>query len=100
MSYAEHVEKERRLIILRLLVENKGAANDRMLQKGLQKWGIRCALDVVTSSLSWLSQQGFCQLKPVNGSGVVVAEITRRGREIVEGLAEVPGVTPRRLVAD
>ena len=99
-TYAEHVERDRRLIVLRLLADNNGAANDRMLQAGLGKWGIRCTIAVVSSSLAWLAQQGFCQVKPVDGSGVTVAEITHRGREVAEGLAETPGITPRRLVAD
>ena len=99
-TYAQHVEHDRRLIILRLLADNNGAANDRMLQNGLAKWGIRCTLAVIASSLAWLSQQGFAQIKHVDGSDVAVAEITRRGREVAEGLTETPGVTPRRLVAE
>ena len=99
-TYVEHVEHDRRLVILRLLADNAGTANDRMLQTGLAKWGIRCALTTVASSLTWLVEQGFAVTRPVNGSGVWVAEITRRGREISEGLAESPGITPRRLVAD
>ena len=99
-TYAEHVERDRRLVILRLIADNNGAANDRMLQGGLAKWGIRCTVAVIASSLAWLSQQGFCRVKHVDGSDVAVAEITRRGREVAEGLAETPGITPRRLVAD
>ena len=99
-TYAEHVEHDRRLIVLRLIADNNGAANDRMLQNGLAKWGIRCTLAIIASSLAWLSEQGFVQIKRVDGSDVAVAEITRRGREIAEGLSEAPGITPRRLVAD
>ena len=100
-TYAEHVERDRRLIILRLLADNNGALNDRTLQGGLKKWGIRCTVAAVTSSLAWLAEQGFCKVSAVDGSkNVRLAEITARGRELAEGLAEAPGVTPRRIVAD
>ena len=100
MAYRDHVEKDRRLIILRLTAEGNGTANDRMLVTGLSHWGIRCTLETVSQSLAWLAEHGLARLRTVPDSDVQVAEITRRGRDVAAGLVDVPGVTPRRLVAD
>lgn len=99
-TFREHVERDRRLIVLRLTAEGNGTCNDRMLVTGLQHWGIRCSLDAVSQSLAWLSEHGLVRVRQVPDSDVRVAEITRRGRDVAAGVAEVPGVTPRRLVAD
>lgn len=98
--YANHVERDRRLIILRLAAKGNGSINDRMAVTGLGHWGIRCTLGTVSQSLDWLAAGGFVKLRAVPNSTVRVAEITRRGRDIADGLDEVPGITPRRLVAD
>ena len=100
MKYTEHVERDRRLVILRITAEGNGTANDRMLRSGLATWGVRCTLDTIGQSLAWLAEQGLIKIRPVPESTVQVAEITRRGRDVAEGLVEVPGVTARRLVAD
>ena len=71
-----------------------------MLVTGLAHWGIRCTLETVSQSLAWLEEHGLVQLRDVPGSDVHVAEITRRGRDVGEGMTDIPGVTPRRLVAD
>ena len=99
-TYREHVEKDRRLVMLRLTAEGNGTCNDRMLVAGLSHWGIRCSLGAVSQSLAWLSENGLVRLRTVAESDVQVAEITRRGRDVAAGLTDVPGVTPRRLVAD
>ena len=99
-NYRTHLEQDRRLVILRIAAEGNGTANDRMLITGLAHWGIRCTLDTVSQSLDWLEQHGLVKLRRVPDSDVRVAEITRRGRDVAEGLADVQGVTPRRLVAD
>ena len=100
MTYAEHVERDRRLVILRITAEGNGTANDRMLRSGLAHWGMRCTLETIGHSLAWLAEHGLVQVRLVTGSDVRVAEITQRGRDVAEGLVEVPGVTARRLVAD
>ena len=100
MKYAEHVERDRRLVILRITAEGNGTANDRMLVGGLAHWGIRCTLETVSQSLAWLEEHGLVKLRKVPDSNVKVAEITRRGRDVAAGMTDVPGVTPRRLVAD
>ena len=100
MNYVQHVEEERRLVILRFVASGNGSANDRMILSALHAWGIRCTLDVANHSIAWLVEHGLLVTSPVPGSRVRVAEITRRGRDVAGGLAEVPGVTPRRLVAE
>ena len=100
MKYSEHVERDRRLVILRLTAEGNGTCNDRMLVSGLAHWGIRCTLETVSHSLAWLEEHGLVKLRTVSDSNVKVAEITRRGRDVAAGMTDVPGVTPRRLVAD
>ena len=100
MKYSEHVERDRRLVILRITAEGNGTCNDRMLVTGLGHWGIRCTLETVRQSLAWLAEHGLVKLRTVPDSDVGVAEITRRGRDVADGMADVPGVTPRRLVAD
>ena len=99
-NYRVHVERDRRLVILRIAAEGNGTANDRMLVTGLAHWGIRCTLEAVSRSLDWLAEHDLVKLRTVPDSDVRVAEITRRGRDVAEGLADVEGVTPRRLVAD
>lgn len=98
--YPVHVERDRRLIILRITAEGNGTANDRMLVSGLAHWGIRCTLETVSRSLDWLEKHDLVRLRTVPESDVKVAEITRRGRDVAAGMTDVPGVTPRRLVAD
>ena len=100
MRYSEHVERDRRLVILRLTAEGNGTCNDRMLVTGLGHWGIRCTLATVDQSLAWLAEHGLVKVRSVPDSDVRVAEITRRGRDVADGMTDVPGVTPRRLVAD
>ena len=99
-GYPAHVERDRRLVILRITAEGNGTANDRMLVTGLAHWGIRCTLEAVSQSLDWLEEHGLVKLRAVPDSDVRIAEITRRGRDVADGVADVPGVTPRRLVAD
>ena len=101
-TYRQFAEAERRLVILRITAEGSGVANDRLLNNGLEHWGLISTLDQVHQSIDWLAEQGLVAVTELKAGGTPVRKvtITKRGREVAEGRAEVSGVTPRRLVAD
>lgn len=90
MGFAAAVEEERRLVILRLLAES-GVANDSVLAKGLDAWGLVSSRDQVRTSLAWLAEQGLVETASIEGR-YVRAEITERGAETARGIVAVPGV--------
>ncbi len=91
----EIYEQDRRLGILRLLLEASGyTLNDRMLRVSLQQYGHNVSLDVVRASLAWLKDIGAIALdvQMPQGNEIHVATIQRPGLEHVEGARVIPGI--------
>ncbi|ECI6681024.1 ArsR family transcriptional regulator [Salmonella enterica subsp. enterica] len=85
---------DRRLVLLRSLMECGDTANESVLQTCLEAYGHRMSRDAVRTELSWLSEQNLVRLSDV--SGCYVAAITGRGVDVAQGLATVPGVKKPR----
>jgi hypothetical protein len=90
-SYVEVVAEDRRLALLRILARAPGyAANESVLHVALRGLGHLVSRDTIRTDLAWLDEQGLVGLTLV--VEVTVAELTRRGADVAEGLAVVPGV--------
>ena len=98
-NYRAFAEKERRLVVLRITAEGSGVANDRLLVSGLAHWGLAGSLAQTRTTIAWLTAQGFVTTTDLAG-GVLRVTITRAGREIADGRATHPDITPRTAQAD
>ena len=95
MSFADLLQADRRLVILRLLQQSPGyALNSSILLTGLEELGHRVARDLVATELSWLDEQGLVRCEQVDTStkALLVATLTERGLDVQAGRATVPGV--------
>ncbi|HHK75272.1 MAG TPA: ArsR family transcriptional regulator [Rhizobiales bacterium] len=91
MSYMTIVQEDRRLVILRALAEDADYShNEYVLRSFLDAYGHKIGLDQMRTELAWLSEQGLITIR--DGSGVMVAKLTGRGKDVAEGAVVVPGV--------
>ena len=89
--FAELLDADRRLVILRSLHEDPGYdLNEYVLQSVLEALGHTVSMDRVRSDLAWLEEQGLVSVRDV--AGVKVAKLTARGSDVATGRAVVPGV--------
>jgi hypothetical protein len=93
MNYAEARDQDRRLVILRLLEESDGSANEGMLRTGLDMLGhgVKLTRQVVRADLDLLEKAGCVRLEWFDDK-IVVAHLTERGVDCVHGRVEVHGV--------
>lgn len=93
MSYADVLLADRRLVILRLLVEDDGCANESILEKGLFALGHRRLVDraFVRDQLKFLEEADLLTLERFKDR-VLVATITDLGRKVTQGYFTVDGV--------
>lgn len=98
-DFVAHLAEDRRLCILRLLVEAKGSTNDSNLEVGLHALGHRRGItrEVIRADLRWLADADLVTTELVM-TKVVVAEITRRGLNVANGDETVPGVKQPSIV--
>lgn len=94
-TYDAFRRRECRLVILRCTATGNGTSNDSMLERLLAHWGLRVTRAQVRTELAWLRENGFVALTPLDHD-VLRVTITRRGREIADGRATHPDITPRR----
>lgn len=91
MALKEMLQKDRRLVVLRILSESAGyTANDSIIDTSLDLYGHKVSRDVVKAELAWLEEQGLIALEEL--SGTLVATITQRGLDVANGQATNPGV--------
>lgn len=91
-SFAERLREARRLVILRLLSEQKGyRANSSILHAGLQHLGVQADRDDVLTDLHWLADQDLVSVETAV-PGVEVATLRPRGNSVASGMTVVPGV--------
>lgn len=92
-TFAERLREDRRLVLLRLLVEqNAYRANSSVLHAGLHHLGVAASRDDVMTDLCWLRDQSLLSLEEVV-AGVSVATLSARGKDVAEGHALVYGVS-------
>lgn len=91
MSYAAVVTEDRRLVILRVLLDSTAyTANEFILQTMLERFGHLASADQVRTDLAWLHEQQLVEVEQV--SDVRIARLTGRGEDVGRGRAQVPGV--------
>ena len=85
------IEADRRLILLRSLDDSPGfTANESILRSTLETYGHHCTRDQVHTLLDWLAEQNLLTVRTV--SGLRIATLSKRGRDVARGLAIVSGV--------
>lgn len=95
-KYANYLSEDRRLVILRVLVEMPTyRANSSVLHAVLGEWGHEPSRDQVKSELRWLEEQQLVTLDDIGGGSVLLAKLTERGVDVAEGRARVDGVKRR-----
>lgn len=90
-SFADHIDEDRRLAILRIL---EGSAEYRsnlfLLQRMLTSIGHAVSTDAINTDLAWLAEQRLLVLETVGG--VSIPQLLSRGVDVACGRAIVPGV--------
>jgi hypothetical protein len=90
-SYADHVTQDRRLVLLRVLLDSAAyRANEYMLQTMVETLGHVVSADQIRTELAWLREQGLITTEDV--AGVRIAKLITRGEDVARGRVEVPGV--------
>lgn len=82
--------EDRRLVILRSLLDCNNEANESIIQDCLDAYGHNVSRDVVRGQIDWLAEQNLVTVE--NLSGFYVVTITGRGQDVAEGRAKVSGV--------
>lgn len=91
MSFTDHVQADRRLVLLRVLLESAAyTANEFMLQSMAERFGHVASADLIRTDLAWLKEQGLIVLD--NVADVYIARLSARGEDVARGRIEVPGV--------
>ena len=90
--YTDLLRADRRLVILRLTAEGNGSANDSILRRGLEVWGLPCSRDGLAEDVARLVEEGCAERGDLPDDHYVV-RITGRGRDVVAGTITVAGIT-------
>jgi hypothetical protein len=93
MKFEEALAQDRRPVILKLISEAGGTANESVLRQGLELLGHIAGVtyQTVRDELRFLEDAGCVKLE-FFGDRVAVATITRRGVDCAEGRIKVEGV--------
>ncbi|KAA9180634.1 ArsR family transcriptional regulator [Delftia tsuruhatensis] len=90
-DFATHLAEDRRLVILRVLLESAGyTANEYLLHSMAERLGHVVSADRIQTDLAWLKEQGLIAVDEV--AGVRIAKLMGRGEDAARGRVEVPGV--------
>ncbi|MFM9881233.1 MAG: ArsR family transcriptional regulator [Burkholderiaceae bacterium] len=90
-DFAAHLTADRRLVLLRVLLESAGyAANEYLLQSMAERLGHVASGDRIRSDLAWLAEQELIALDTV--ADVQIATLLGRGEDVAKGRTEVPGI--------
>ena len=91
-TFKQRLREDVRRIVLDLLEQDAGYdLSATMIQTGLAEFGHRPSADQLKTELNWLAEQGYLNLE-TRGDNILVAKLTQRGADVVEGRAAVPGV--------
>lgn len=93
MKFAEALAEDRRLAMLKLLIESDGVANESVLTTGLSMLGHVAGLtrQAVRDDLKFLEDRALIRQEWFHDK-VAIAHIQRRGVEVAEGRERVEGV--------
>lgn len=88
----EKINEDRRLVILRLLAEYRGALNSSSLESAVRAWGHKY-IDraMITDDLQWLSFRACVKLEEL-GAHVVEVVLTPKGERAAEGQEWISGI--------
>lgn len=88
----EKINEDRRLVILRLLVDFRGALNSSSLESAVRAWGHKY-IDraLIADDLQWLQARGCVSLDEL-GSHVVEAILTPKGERAATGEEWITGI--------
>jgi hypothetical protein len=90
-EFEKITQQDRRLVLLKLLTQDADyACNEYILREAIKPFGHKLSSDLLRSELNWLGEQGLLVVSDV--SGVVVAKLTQRGKDVADGCVVVPGV--------
>ncbi|MDR1890147.1 MAG: ArsR family transcriptional regulator [Zoogloeaceae bacterium] len=90
-DFADFLRRDVRLVLLRILSELPGyAANSSVLANLLDQMGHRQTREAVKDDLRFLAGENLVTLE--TAQSVLLATLTERGQEIVEGRLTVSGV--------
>lgn len=90
-DFAAHLAEDRRLVILRVLLESSAyTANEYLLHSMVERLGHVVSTDRIHTDLVWLQEQDLLTVDEV--AGVRIAKLLTRGEDVARGRAEVPGV--------
>ncbi|MBI1214537.1 MAG: ArsR family transcriptional regulator [Alphaproteobacteria bacterium] len=96
MDFSETLQQDRRLCILRTLMDCGGTLNDSVLRDALERLGHRrLSRDLLRSDIGWLADRGLLKIEYMGP--VQLATIQLRGIEVAEGRVTVEGVKPPSL---
>lgn len=87
--------EDRRLVILRSLMDCNNEANESILNDCLDAYGHNVSRDLVRTLIDWLQEQGLVSVESL--SGFYVVTLTGRGQDVAEGRARVSGVKKPRV---
>ena len=91
MNYSERLTQDRRLVILRLLLNAPlYTANDSVITIALSDFGHAVSRDQVRTDLAWLAENGCMTIEDL--ATIQIATLTQRGVETATGDVITPGV--------
>lgn len=83
-------EHQRRSILTALAAMVGFGANHSMVRDACASFGVEMSNDTVKTQLHWLEEQGLISIK--HQGNYLIAELKARGQDVVDGLANVPGI--------
>lgn len=90
-SYADLIDSDIRLVILRALCQDPGYSHNEMILKDiLYAIGHKVSTDKLRAQLFWLAEQGLVRIDSI--ADLMVATLTARGADVAAGAATCPGV--------
>jgi hypothetical protein len=90
-NFAAHLSEDRRLVILRVLLESAAfTANEYVLQSMVERFGHVTSGDRIRTDLAWLQEQGLVRVEEV--ATVQIAMLLQRGEDVALGRIITPGV--------
>lgn len=97
-GFPEFADHDLRLVLLRLLREGGGAANESVLHSAALAYGhVRATRQKIRDELAWLGERGLIVPEWI-ADKVLVAKLTERGLDVASGREHVEGVKRPSIV--